>query len=107
MAQNAPPSHAYLLTAMLVENEPPRHVIIAAGKNSEEAAAVYGLLLRRFDPFTTVIWYDGSPEMRKIMPFLEDYKTDRAFAAYVCENYTCRQPVFSAAELIESTLLTD
>jgi uncharacterized protein YyaL (SSP411 family) len=107
MAQNAPPSHAYLLTAMLVENEPPRHVIIAAGKNSEEAASAYGSLLGRFDPFTTVIWYDGSPKMREAIPFLEDYKTEKPFAAYVCENYTCRQPVFSAAELMESTLPPD
>ena len=78
---------------------PHRQVIISAAPDSPEAAEIYAFLQRRFDPFTTVIWYDGSAEMRKLLPHLAGYETDRSFAAYVCENFTCKSPVFSATDL--------
>jgi len=102
MAESSPPSHAHLITTLLIEQEPPRQVIIAASADSAEAASAYEALLRRFDPFTTVIWYDGSRAMQEALPFLKSYNTDKPFAAWVCENRICKKPVFSADELFQS-----
>ncbi|MGI5920042.1 MAG: thioredoxin domain-containing protein [Christensenellales bacterium] len=102
MAESSPPSHAHLITTVLIGQEAPRQVIIVADAGSAEAALAYRALLRRFDPFTTVIWYDGSRAMQEAMPFLKSYNTDKPFAAWVCENRVCKKPEFSAEELIQS-----
>jgi len=102
MAESSPPSHAHLITTVLIEQEPPRQVIIAANAGSAQAASAYNLLLRRFDPFTTVIWYDGSRAMQETMPFLKSYNTDKPFAAWICEDHVCKRPVFTIEELIKS-----
>lgn len=101
-AENSPPSHIHLLTALIGESTPHRQVIIAAPADSADAAEVYQYINLLFDPFTTVLWYDGSREMDAVLPVLADYKTDKPFAGYVCENLTCKPPVFAVEELIES-----
>jgi len=102
MAESSPPSHAHLITTALIEQEPPRQIIIAADADSAEAASAYRALLRRFDPFNTVIWHDGSRAAQEAMPFLKSYNADKPFTAWVCENRVCKKPVFSADELIQS-----
>jgi uncharacterized protein YyaL (SSP411 family) len=99
LAVSSPPSHAYLLTAILLESAPPRQVIIMAAADNPEALFAYKELGQRFNPFTTVIWHDGTEEMKNALPMLEAYKSDKPFTAYVCENFTCRQPVFSCETL--------
>ena len=98
-AESSPPSHIHLLTALMSESMPHRQVIIAAPPDGTEAAEAYRKIIRRFDPFSTVIWYDGSSEMETLLPSVVEYKTDKAFAAYVCENYNCKAPVFTLKEL--------
>lgn len=99
MAMSSPPSHIHLLTALLDESVPYRQVIIAATPDNVDAADAYRMISKRFDPATTCIWYDGSPEMSSALPTRAGYKTEKPFAAYVCENFVCKAPVFSKKEL--------
>ncbi len=102
MAASSPPSHVYFLYALLLHTTPHRQIVLSAAADSADAARVYAALAARYDPFTTVIWYDRSVEADKTLPHFAQYKTDAAFAAYVCENFACRQPVFSADELLNT-----
>ena len=98
-AESSPPSHIHLLTALMGESIPHRQIIIAAPSHSTEAADAYQKIIRRFDPFSTVVWYDGTSEMEALLPSVAGYKSDKAFAAFVCENYNCKAPVFTPKEL--------
>jgi len=100
LAESSPPSHIHLLTALLGESIPHRQIIIAAPPDCTEAAKVYHLIARQYEPFTTLLWYDYTREMTDVLPMLSGYKTDRPFAAYVCENFSCRQPVHSPEVLL-------
>ena len=102
MAAASPPSHMYLLSAMMRQDVPHRQIVISAPAENDDAAYAYQTLLRRHDPFTTVIWYDGSEEMDDAFPHFAQYKTDAPFAGYVCQNFTCQQPVYSVKELLDS-----
>ena len=101
MAESSPPSHIHLLTAVLCESVQHRQVVLVAPTDGVDAAKAYESLNRRFDPFTTVLWYDGSDRMATVQPVLNGYKSFGAFTAYVCENYKCKPPVHSLTELFE------
>jgi uncharacterized protein YyaL (SSP411 family) len=101
MAAASPPSHLYFLYALLLHSTPHRQIVISASADSDDAAHAYAELTARYDPFTTVIWYDAG--LDEALPHYAEYKTDAPFAAYVCENFACQQPVFSVEELLEMT----
>ena len=101
-ASASPPSHVHLLTVLLRQSVPHRQVVIAAAADNADAVSAYDALQSRFEPFTTVIFYDGSAQMDAMFEHMTNYKTDAPFAAYVCENFTCRQPVDSAQALLEA-----
>jgi uncharacterized protein YyaL (SSP411 family) len=105
-ATGSPPSHIHLLTAILGESIPHRQVIIVAPPNSKDAEDAYQSILRLFEPFSTVLWYDGTREMDAEMPLLTEYKSDTAFTAYVCEGFRCKAPVKTLKELYEELSIT-
>ena len=102
MAAASPPSHTYFLYALLLHITPHRQIVIASAADNADAARAYATLTARYDPFTTVIWYDGGEQTNRVLPHYAQYKTDAPFAAYVCENFACKQPVYSVDELLSS-----
>ena len=100
-AAGAPGAHVHFVSALLAYTAPHRQVVITADANNKEAAGAYDAVLRRFLPFTTAIYYDKSEEMDSLFPELVQYKTDQPFAAYVCENFSCRPPVYSSSDLLQ------
>ena len=102
LAECSPPSHIHLLTALLGEGTPHRQIIITARPDSAEAAEVYSKIARQFEPYTTLLWYDDTQEMTDALPMLSEYRTDRPFAVYICENYQCRQPLYTLDELMKA-----
>lgn len=99
-AAAAPTACVHFLSALLMRAIPHRQVVISADKGNKEAMEAYKQLLSQFMPFTSIIYYDRSPEMDEAFPELAQYKTDIPFAGYVCENFACRKPVFSPEELL-------
>lgn len=90
----------HFLSALMLRTAPHRQIIIAAKEANSEALAAYNALIKRFEPFTTVIWYDTNKDIEKLMPHLANYKKEAPFAGYICENFMCKQPVYSAVELL-------
>ena len=101
-AEDNPGAHIHFLSASLIWQTPHRQVVISAGKTNKEALAAYKEISRRFLPFTTVIFYDRSKEMDEVFPLLTQYKPAADFAGYVCEDFTCKQPIYSSEELLKS-----
>jgi len=102
MTTASPPSHVYLLTAMMRRDEPHRQIVISAPADSEDAAYAFKTLISRYDPFTTVIWYDRKTEADNALPHYAQYKTDAPFAGYVCQNFACQQPIYSVKVLLDA-----
>lgn len=93
-------AHIHLLSALMMRVAKNRHIIISSHNNNEEALSAYKLLCGRFEPFDTVLFNDLDSS-DKLIPYLKNYRKDVDFAAYMCENFSCRQPVYTAKELFE------
>ena len=100
MAAASPTAHVHILSAVLLRTRPHRQIVIAAEQANAEAIKAYETIIRQYLPFTNVIFYDRSAEMDAAIPALAGYKSEEhVFAAYVCEDFACKAPAHSTAEL--------
>ena len=59
-------------------------------------------LQKRFVPFDIILTAETGKELAKLAPFTKDYKTiDGKTTVYICENYSCRQPITDIDEAME------
>ena len=99
-ANASPGSYVHFLTSLLVRLIPHRQVMISAERVDKAAVDTYATIARRFLPFTTVIYYDRSSQTDESFPKLSGDKTTEPFAGYVCENFSCQNPVYSREDLL-------
>ncbi len=81
----------------------PRQIIIAGRYGAPDTQALLKLINASYLPNTLVLLADQGPGQRflsKKLAFIEYMTTiDGKATAYVCENFTCKEPVTSAAQL--------
>lgn len=91
-----------LLAAALASPDKGRQVVIAGNPSLEGTGALLREAWRRYDPFATVLLADG-PSGRWLgqrLPALAAMAVGEGTpTAYMCENFVCREPVFSPADL--------
>jgi uncharacterized protein YyaL (SSP411 family) len=88
-------------TAMLLAVDywagPTQEIVIAAGADEQQTQALVREARRHFLPNATLIVRHAGPQgqaLTAVAPFVESLvPVDGQATAYVCENYTCRQPV--------------
>ena len=98
--KGSPASHVHCLSVLLMQLIPHSQIVIAARRDDAEAMDAYKRICARFLPFSTVIYYDQSEAQDALMPEMKSYRSERPFAAYVCEDFTCGAPVYSTKELL-------
>ncbi|HIJ70725.1 MAG TPA: thioredoxin domain-containing protein [Planctomycetes bacterium] len=101
--RQSPGSLAYMLLAVDFLLCPRREIVIAGDAGSDDTKQMLKLIRSRFLPNTVVLFHQmgqaGEP-IEKIVPFIAAQKPiDSKATAYVCENYTCKQPINNLAEL--------
>ncbi len=84
---------------------PPKEIAVVGPKDDPATRALLAVLRGRFLPNKIVAWYDpgaaGAAEIGKAVPLLEGKSLVKgAPAAYVCENFACKQPVTIPEELL-------
>jgi uncharacterized protein len=86
-----PSSHSVFLMALLYSQIGGKSVVIAGDKEDTYAKAMLAEINNRYLPFTTTALNINA----------EQYKlVDNKAAAYICQNYSCSQPVTEIQELI-------
>jgi uncharacterized protein len=98
----APTAHAQLLSALDFALGPTREIVIVGERADAEARSMAGEVSRRFLPRKVILWNapDEAKTLHRLAPFVKSQTpVAGASAAYLCENYACRAPVTSAAEL--------
>ena len=93
-----------LLCAFESALEAPRHVVLSGSPGTPGFEALVRVLHERLGPRRTVVALDASPGARALFsersPWLAQMGAgDGAATAYVCEEFVCRAPARSAAEL--------
>ena len=98
--EQIPSSMPLLLRGKMLLDAPPQHIVIAG--EGDEARDLIRVARAGFAPFRSVIWLDEKSRAfwSKKQPFLSEMKArEGAATAYVCQNFSCQNPVSSAEEL--------
>jgi hypothetical protein len=93
-----------MLCALEAAMEPPRHVVLTGEPGSPRFQELLSVLRGRLGQRRAVIALDGSAGSRewfaaRLPWFAQVAPAGDAPTAYVCEEFTCRAPARTAAEL--------
>ncbi|MFZ3102988.1 MAG: thioredoxin domain-containing protein [Desulfitobacteriaceae bacterium] len=93
-----PSGYTAFLQAMQFALHPGGQELILTGLlNSPELAAMRATIFSSFRPYSTLLYQEG--KVGQIIPWAEDYPLEDSVTAYVCQNFSCQNPVTSTAEL--------
>src|SRR5581483_351269 len=99
----APHAMPQMLCALELALEPPRHVVLAGDRAAADFRTLAGVLAERLGPRRIVLGLDGGADqawLAEHAPWLRDMTAQGGRAtAYVCEEFACRAPTTSPAEL--------
>jgi len=79
-----------------------QQIVIVDSDRVQEGDDLASALSRRYAPFAITVRVDGGRQaaLGRLLPFVESMKpVDGRAAAYICRDFTCRQPVTSAEAL--------
>jgi uncharacterized protein len=102
---NAPQTLPQMLGALELAGDPPRTVVLAGDPRADDFRALVAVVHERLGPRRALLAADGGEGQAWLAarrPYLAEMAPigGRA-AAYVCENFACRQPVTEPAALRE------
>ena len=95
-------AHAYFMTALLYSIVPGKDIIIVGEKQSNDTKAMIKEINSNYLPFATVVINTGDDKLNAINPELIAHKSlEGKSTAYICENFTCKEPVNDLQKFIE------
>ncbi|MCY7722149.1 thioredoxin domain-containing protein [Bacillus safensis] len=97
-----PSGHTAFLQGLLSQYATKREIIILGKNGDPQKEQLLQALQKRFVPFDIILTAQTGEELAKLAPFTKDYKTiDGKTTVYICENYSCRQPITDIDEAME------
>lgn len=97
-----PSGHTAFLQGLLSQYATKREIIILGKNGDPQKEQLLQALQKRFVPFDIILTAETGEELAKLAPFTKDYKTiDGKTTVYICENYSCRQPITDIDEVME------
>ncbi|WP_368240438.1 MULTISPECIES: thioredoxin domain-containing protein [Bacillus] len=97
-----PSGHTAFLQGLLSQYATKREIIILGKNGDPQKEQLLQALQKRFVPFDIILTAETGKELAKLAPFTKDYKTiDGKTTVYICENYSCRQPITDIDEAME------
>ncbi len=98
-----PPALPLMLSAWQCLDDEPMQVVVAGDRGAANTEALLQVAERRFDPHRLILLADGGENQQYLserLPFLDSVRPiDNRATAYVCVDFTCKQPVYDPAEL--------
>ena len=99
-----PTGYTFLLTAWQFALWPPRQIIVVGKGKNNEAKEFLDPLKKDFLPEAVTIFFNekDNKELLSAAPYLGNYKAvSGKTTAYLCEDYSCREPVTEPGDLLK------
>ncbi len=97
-----PNAYTYFMMSFLFSIIPTQEITIAGEKEYEDTKKMSVEINKRFLPFTTVVLNHGIKELYELVPFAKEQNPmDNKTTAYVCENFSCKEPTTDIKEFIK------
>jgi len=92
----------HLMSAYMVHSNAPLEITIAGRRGELAAEEMIRVCSGSYQPFASVVFNDGSSEVKALVPRTEGQVTaEGTAAAYVCRNFSCSPPAGNPEELRE------
>ncbi|MGN7329265.1 thioredoxin domain-containing protein [Bacillus pumilus] len=102
-----PSGHTAFLQGLLAQYATKREIIILGKNGDPQKEQLLQALQKRFMPFDIILTAETGQELAKLAPFTKDYKIiDGKTTVYICENYSCRQPITDIDEAMAQLSLS-
>jgi len=96
-------AHAYFMTALLYSKVPGKDIILSGEEQEQGTKAMIKEINSTYQPFATVILNTGDEGLNSINPEIKTHKALQGRAtAYICENFSCREPITDLQKFSES-----
>jgi hypothetical protein len=95
-------AHSFFLSSVIFTLDSSREIVIVGKKDNLKTRLMIETTNKYYLPNTTIVFKseDNEIEINKIAPYIEGIKMINEDAAvYVCENYSCQEPITSTAKL--------
>ena len=98
-----PKGYSFALMAQLFSQIPKRTIVIVARDKDIQVKKMMEIIHEQFMPFTLITFYSKDQiELKNVIPNIEDYKMiEEKPTAYICQNYTCYDPITDFNQLKE------
>src|SRR5665648_770021 len=92
-----PTGYTAFLQALQFALHPSQELILAGSLESAELPEMRQIFFSEFRPYSSVLYQEGS--LPEVIPWIKDYPLDpQHVTAYLCQNFTCQQPIQKIAE---------
>jgi uncharacterized protein YyaL (SSP411 family) len=87
-----PSGYTAFLQALQFALHPSQELILAASLKAPELPEMRQIFFSKFRPYSSVLYQEGN--LSDLIPWTKDYPIDPSHVtAYLCQNFTCQQPV--------------
>ncbi|HCF71742.1 MAG TPA: hypothetical protein DER33_09215 [Syntrophomonas sp.] len=99
-AQEIPSGHTFYLMAVALYLSRPQEIVIAGKDGDADTLKMLKILHSVMNPFTLAAFKDiGDDKLDALIPHTVGMKmVDGKASAYICEDFSCRQPINNVAE---------
>jgi len=95
-----PASHTTFLIALMYYNLSVKEIVITGDINENKTREMLKEINKRYLPFSTFVLNNESRELNEIIPSLQyKNKVGNQVTAYVCQDYTCKEPITNIDKL--------
>lgn len=103
-AREYPAGYTFFLTAWQFALWPPKQIIVVTRGENNESKEILEALKKEFLPEAVTIFFseEDNSKLLSVAPYLCDYRAINCkTTAYLCENFSCREPVTQPDELLK------
>ncbi|MGD9678543.1 MAG: thioredoxin domain-containing protein [Vulcanibacillus sp.] len=100
--ESYPAGHTSILQSLIQKNLSKKEVVILGKHSNQEFQKLISTIQESYSPNLSILVAESSEEFRDIADFAIDYQMiDDQVTAYICENFTCKQPITDINKIYE------
>lgn len=101
--QNIPAAYVQFMISVMYGGTAGKEIVLCGSRSDSDTKEIIKKLNSEFMPFATVVLNDDSSDLLKSLPYLKEIKKiDEKTTLYMCENFTCREPINNVSDILQA-----
>lgn len=106
--EDAPAGYVFALDAFQLLNAERAEIVITAAASDAQAEEMADLCRNEMPPGSVILLLTEQNQalLQTLAPFTKNFKISETPAVYICKNYSCKRPVTTAEEVVQTLRTT-